>query len=457
MSDILDDMTIRNLKRAEKEYTRREKGGFGIRVLPTGRKVFFYLYRVDGVRRFLNLGQYKDKQHPNGITLEEARRAFTIEQGKVTALKAGRSEGVDPAKAKQEAAERRIAAEEERRKSSTVEELVKEYIEKHAMKFMRSCEEDVRILKKDVIPSWGKRKATDVTKRDVVLLLEGIVERGAPGMSNNTFRVIRKMFNFAVERGILPHSPAIGVKELAPKVARERALSADEIKTLWGNLDKAAISDEIRGALKLMLLTAQRPGEVIGLHTGEIDGDWWTIPSERAKNGKAHRVFLSHSAKGIIAQSIERVKDIREIPLEKTYEGHIFPCPHRDKVQSIDAHALSMVIRRNFAWPLLDKKGKPLYGKDGKPATENRLGVDYFTPHDLRRTAATFMAQMGFMDEVIDAVLNHAKQGVIKVYNLYRYDKEKQQALETWERKLLGIVEGKESRVLPMRTRRKAA
>jgi len=65
---------------------------FGVH--PSGRKVFFYLYRVDGVRRFLNLGEYKDKQHPNGITLEEARRSFTIEQGKVTALKSGRSEGV---------------------------------------------------------------------------------------------------------------------------------------------------------------------------------------------------------------------------------------------------------------------------------------------------------------------------------------------------------------------------
>lgn len=72
----------------------------------------------------------------------------------------------------------------------------------------------------------------------------------------------------------------------------------------------------------------------------------------------------------------------------------------------------------------------------------NRLGIDQFTPHDLRRTAATFMAEMGVMDEVIDAVLNHAKQGVIKVYNQYRYDKEKQAALETWGRKLRSIITG---------------
>ncbi|GFE60583.1 site-specific integrase [Geobacter sp. AOG2] len=440
MPDILDDMTIRNMKATGNEYTKRERGGFGVRVHPSGRKVFFYLYRVDGVRRFLNLGDYKDKQHPNGITLEEARRAFNIEKGKVTALKAGRSDGVDPAKVKQEAAAKRVTNEEERCKAFTVENLVIEYIEKHAKKFKRSWAEDERILNKEVIPLWGKRKAIDIVKRDVVLLLEKIIERGSPGMSNNTFQVIRKMLNFAVERDILPYSPATGVKALAPKVARERALSADEIKKLWWTLDNAAISDEIKAALRLMLVTAQRPGEVIGVHTNEIDGDWWTIPSERSKNGKAHRVFLTPSAKGLITRSIDRVKAVREISPKVKYEGHIFPCPHREKIQSIDVHAVAIAVHRNLAWPLLDKKGNPLFGKDGEPATENRLGVDHFTPHDLRRTAATFMAQAGEMDEVIDAVLNHAKQGVIKVYNLYRYDKEKQMALLAWEIKLLSII-----------------
>jgi integrase len=275
-------------------------------------------------------------------------------------------------------------------------------------------------------------------------------------MSNNTFRVIRKMFNFAVERGILSQSPAIGVKELAPKVARERALSVDEIKTLWGTMDNAYISDEIRAGLKLMLVTAQRPGEVIGIKTNEIDGDWWTIPSERAKNGQAHRVFLSPSAKEIISQAIEWIRFARKIPPESEYDGFIFPCPHKGKNQSIDVRAVAKAVHRNLAWPLLNKKGKPLLDKDGKPVTENRLGVAHFTPHDLRRTAATFMAQTGEMDEVIDAILNHTKQGVIKVYNQYRYDREKQTALKSWERKLNSIISGTESNVIPIRARKKA-
>jgi integrase len=72
-----------------------------------------------------------------------------------------------------------------------------------------------------------------------------------------------------------------------------------------------------------------------------------------------------------------------------------------------------------------------------------KLGVDQFTPHDLRRTAATFMSQLGEHDEVIDAILNHAKKGIIATYNQNRYDREKQQALESWERKLQAIITGK--------------
>jgi len=107
-------------------------------------------------------------------------------------------------------------------------------------------------------------------------------------------------------------------------------------------------------------------------------------------------------------------------------------------------HALSRAVVNNcpsgctlVCATCIDAKCK----SDRKALEEkNLLGIAHFTPHDLRRTAATFMAQGGELDEVIDAVLNHVKQGVIKVYNLYRYDKEKQAALENWERKLKSLI-----------------
>ena len=261
-------------------------------------------------------------------------------------------------------------------------------------------------------------------------------------MANNVFKIIRKMFNWSVEQDILEASPAFMVKLPAPKAERDRTLSAEEIKTLWESMNDASISLAGRNAVKLVLITAQRPGEVTGMHTNEIDGDWWTIPVDRAKNGKAHRVFLTGFAHEIIHQAIEQVKQERGIPADAPYSGYVFPCPHIAKEKPMERHALSRALARNFAWPVTDKQGKPLFNADGKPASENRMGIDHFTPHDLRRTAATFMAKHGEMDEVIDAVLNHTKQGVVKIYNQYRYDTEKQAALETWENKLRVILAG---------------
>jgi integrase len=437
MAEKLTDLLIKNLKPKDKEHIVREKGGFGVRVMPSGRKVFFFMYRVDGQRRFLNLGTYKDTNYPNGVKLADAHAEFEAELSKVTLLKAGRAEGVDPVLVKLHKKTER----EEIRLTSTVDDLIDDYVKKHAMKFKRSWQEDERLLMKDASPAWGKRKAADIKKRDVVLLLEKIVERGSPGTANSVFRCTRKMFNWAVERDILEHSPCEGVKMPAPINTGVRTLSETEIKTLWNNLDTASISAEIKRAIKLIFVSAQRPGEVVGMHTDEIDKDgrWWTIPIERSKNKKAHRVYLTDSALELIGDlTVKEKKTGKDVP-----KGFIFACPISKKIQSISEKSLSKAIRRNLEWPVL-LKGKPVFAADGTPITENRLGVEHFTPHDGRRTAATFMSQLGCVDEIIDAVLNHTKQGIIKTYNLNKYDKEKQQALEAWACKLIIIVTGKE-------------
>ena len=261
-------------------------------------------------------------------------------------------------------------------------------------------------------------------------MLDKIVDRGSPGTANNTFKIIRKMFNWAIKKDILEVSPCDRVDMPGPLVVKDRALDADEIKTLWNSLNNdktVSMIPEVRQMLKLILITAQRPGEVSGLHTREIDGEWWNIPAERSKNGKAHRVYLSGLARGIIAEAIQRVKRIREIPADQEYSGYIFPCPHRAKDKPIERHALSRSLKRNES-----------------PDGATTLGVATFTPHDLRRTAATMMSELKFMDEIIDAVLNHVKQGIIATYNRNKYDAEKQQALESWERRLIGITTAKD-------------
>jgi len=463
----LTKSTVEKLPYAEKgkqvDYYDSDLDGFGIRISHTGKK--YFVRRLLGTKRIrVMIGSHSTK------SAEEARSEAKIKLGLMES-------GTDP---NEQARVRNRISETEAQRIS-VHELVKEYIERHAITFKRSWEEDERLLHKELLneelkkeiingesekgakewtkrtgkstTDWSKRKADDITKRDITLLLQSIVDRGTPAMSNQVLKVVRKMFNFAVERDILQHTPCTGVKALAPNTRRERTLNESEIKTFWINLSLAGISDNIESALKLVLITAQRPGEVSGMHTNEIDGDWWTIPGNRTKNGKEHRVYLTKTALDIINTAIENIElglvrhNLRMLKekkpvasITKPYYGFIFPCPHRGKEQAIDSHALPVAVRRNLAWPLTDSKGKQLYQKDGQPATVNKLEIEKFTPHDLRRTAATFMSQLGFMDEVIDAVLNHVKQGIIRTYNLNRYDKEKQMALEAWEQKLKSIV-----------------
>jgi len=445
----LTKTTVEKLPYADKgkqvDYFDSDLDGFGVRVSHTGKK--YFVRRLIGKKRVrVMIGSHPIK------AAEDARSEAKIKLGLMES-------GTDPNE--QTRVQNRIKEIEAQR--LTVKELVKEYIERHAMTFKRSWEADERLLNKEIVQVWGKRKASDITKRDITLLLESIVDRGTPAMSNQVLKITRKMFNFAVERDILQHTPFTGVKALAPNVSRERTLTETEIRTLWGSVNAAVMSDDIRRSLKLVLLTAQRPGEVSGMHTKEINGHWWTIPAERSKNGKEHRVYLTVTVLDIINAAIEDIQqglikhnmrmkkeNKKEVPITYPYSGYIFPTPHRAKNQPIDSHALPVAVRRNLAWPLTDKNGNPLYNKAGKPVTENKLNVDQFTPHDLRRTAATFMAGMGYMDEIIDAVLNHVKQGIIRTYNRHDYDKEKQQALEAWERKINGIISTKESNVIPI-------
>ena len=405
---MFTDRYIRNLKPEDKIKDIREKNGFGIR-LRNGKKIFFYRYDspVTGKRRFLPLGEYPE------LSLENARILFGNAFQTVKA-------GGDPLEASKQ-------KQEELKTAPTLKELGEAYLKRHAEVNKKSWLEDKRILEKEVFPTWGHQKAQDITKGNVIALLDKVVDRGSPQTANNIFKILRKMFNWAVKKDQLKASPCTGIDMPAPLRLKERALNADELKVVWDGLETGAmISGEVARAIKLILVTAQRPGEVSGMHTSEIDGIWWTVPNERAKNGKAHRVPLSPLAREIIEESIKQNKESRNIREDKEYTGYIFPSPHRAKDKPIERHALSKALKRNQS-------------EDGLTV----LGVASFTPHDLRRTAATFMAESGEMDEVIDAVLSHAKQGIIRVYNQFKYDAQKQAALESWARRLTSIIGAK--------------
>ena len=404
------DAYIRNVQASGKVTDIRESGsnGFGMRVLPNGTKKFFYVYSIDGKRRFLNLGIYKDTDHKAGITLAEANTRLMKAKCKVR-------DGIDPLLEKD-------MDRAERLRTPFVADFVDEYINRHAKEHNRSWKEIERALKAEIVPKLGKRRITDIKRRDLVLILDDIKDR-APVMANRVLAYTRKMFSWAVGRDVIEINPFMGMNRPSKEESRVRALSELEIKTLWHNLDNARMGEMVKRCLKLILVTGQRPGEVIGMHRKEIDGDWWEIPPERSKNNVAHRVYLTSLAKQLTGDSV----------------GYIFESPTNHGAP-YEVRTLTHAIKQNLPHTPESK-------------VEDRLKIPHFVPHDLRRTAATRWAEMGTTGELIDRLQNHItkqKQGVGHIYNRYSYDKEKQIALEAWERKLLGIVNDIECNVIPI-------
>ena len=328
---------------------------------------------------------------------------LTLAEARTKAAKAGEevSKGNDPGKYW-------VEKKRDNRKAPTVEGLVEEYLDKWAKPRKKTWKEDERILYKDVIPVIGRRKAKDIKKRDLVLLLDMVVDRGSPASANKTYEAISKMFNFAVSRSLLEYSPCAGIEKPSKSVARERVLNENEIKSFWKKLEEIPIRKGTELAFKLLLVLGQRRGETATAEWKEFDlkKQTWTIPGNKTKNGNPHKVPLPSLAMEIILEAKNLVGD----------NQWVFPGVSRDK--SLSPRTISQTIIKN----------------------REAFGIDHFTPHDLRRTMTSLTTGMGIPRLTVSKILNHSEGGITKIYDLHTYDAEKRQALETWERKLKGIL-----------------
>ena len=389
----LTDARIRSQRAKEARYEVWDtEPGFGIRVAPSGRKSFIYLYRWEGKPRRMTLGVYRR------MSLADAREAVAKAVKKL-------EQGIDPGAEK-------IADRKALRDADSFAELAHEWVERWAKPKRKNWKHAKWHLETDAIPAWGKRKAKSITRRDVIQLVEGIMDRGSPVMANRTLGLLKQVFKFGVQRDIIDASPAVAIDKPAKEKRRDRVLSEDEIKAFWYGLDKASMSEDVRIALKLCLVTVQRRAEVSGLRRGEIDGDWWALPKERSKNGKAHRIPLSPLAKKLIKQA--------------SGNDYLFPSPRQkdpDKPTPIEPRALTMAIAKN----------------------RHHFKIERFSVHDLRRTGATRMAEIGIPRFDISRLLNHTDQEVTAIYDHYAYDAEKKKALLKWGRRLQNILDGKKS------------
>ena len=276
-----------------------------------------------------------------------------------------------------------------------------EFVERHAKRNTRasSAHQTEQWLAKEVLPKWGNKRIQDITKRDVLDLLDGIVDRGGGLSANRVLAAIRKLFNWAVQRGIITASPAAGIKAPLAEQSRDRVLSDDEIRWLWLACDKARYP--FGSMAKLLLLTGQRRNEVSGMTWDELDLDkaLWTIPGGRTKNDEAHEVPLSDAALSVIAS----------LPRIKSDKGYLFT-----------TNAETHVSGYSRAKAMLDKAMLEIARAGAWPDVE----IPRWTLHDLRRTAVSGMARLGIALPVIEKVVNHSSgsfAGIVGVYQRHHF------------------------------------
>jgi integrase len=436
------DKAIAAAKPKDKRYYIREGRGFALQVLPSGAKSFVYLFELNKSKGYVLLGHYP------ACTLAEARIAYNDAYKLVKKgidprdhKKAVKAENERLAKEAKDAAALAIQIALQLEKNTfetltndgipenftpaTVEQLAAVWFvsyskENHTRRWQETA---VSAIKTHIIPNIGKMEITEVRHKHALGLIQQIATT-TPGSARNTMKFCRQMFKFACRNEWAEIQPFHEITESVPKIAPkadERHLDDDEIVKAWAEISKSSCSREVKRALKLILVTAQRPGEVAQLHREQVKDRWWTIPSEVAgKNEREHRVFLTDTALELIGDG----------------KGYIFPSD-RGKRGHISENALSQAINRGY---LSDDVVKIVGNRKIKARKEPYFGMKPWSPHDLRRTARTNMARVGVTDEIGEEVMNHIKPGVVGVYNKYRYDAEKKEALQKWEVLLLEIL-----------------
>jgi integrase len=284
----------------------------------------------------------------------------------------------------------------------------------------------------------GKKIAGDVTKHDIASLSNDIVagRLGIPSIANarHMRRAASGLFNWAAEAGrdYVTASPCVNLPKLDPEHPRTRVLSEHEIRIFWHGLDRDDLpwDRKTRLALKFELVTMLRSGELLDAHRRELfdlDGELprFDVPLKRVKKRRVIQQPLSSLAVEIIREALTRDK-----------QQHVFASPLGD--QPMNRKVMATALR-----------GTKIKGKVMTPGICALLGLKLFTPHDLRRTAATLAGDLGFDDAWIAKCLDHAaskkSEQIVpsvtgKVYNHSKRMKEKRAVLDGVAAELRRII-----------------
>ncbi len=446
----LTDTAVQKFKAlpgARVEYFDAMLPGFGLRVAgptprtPSGRKSWILMYRLRGEQKRLTLGLYLERD-ASAEQVEEAEEVKGADGPRLPlSLADARERARDAlhmvAKGHDPAEKRATAQAEAARPRDTFGTAVEKFLttgmkgKKGKPLATRYVEETRRNFENHVLPRWKDRTLEEITRRDVIRLLDAIAAYeapegrqpktkqkrppGGPIAANRVLAAVRAMFNWALRRGLVEVNPCTLVERPGEEASRERILSAAEMQELW--LAFAGQGHPFGPFFQIALLTGQRRTEIARMRWESLDltAGTWTLDAAETKAGRAHVVPLSPAAVAII--------------------------------QSVPRKTKTMVDKKQVPspWVFTSDGGAPISGfsrakeqvdtRVKKTRIEAKITDDMpsWGIHDLRRTAATEMGRLGTPEFVIAKVLNHASKGITgQVYNRYEYLAEKKHALEQW-------------------------
>jgi integrase len=327
-------------------------------------------------------------------------------------------QGIDP-KVRLEQQQR----EEERRRASTFAAAFATFAREH-LATLRTGNAVNRVVEKHVFPRWADRPISDIRRAEVSDLIRSLRKEMKVG-ANRILATLKTFFSWAVDQELIEISPAAEVKRPTREVTRDRVLNDREIQAIWRACNQM---DVFGRAFQTMLATGQRRSEVGNMAWSELNRreELWTLPRERTKADRAHEIPLSSLALSIIDQCPK----FGEYVFSKGRNGR-----DKSKAPPISGWSKAKILLDKLA--LEQAIALALEEGDAPPETFAEWHL-----HDLRRTAATYMAKLGVERVVIAKILNHAETEVTAIYDRHRYDAEKRRALDLWGERLKAIVGG---------------
>lgn len=402
----LTDIQIRSwIKSGERFEGRADGNGLYLRYRKVDKSPNWrYRYRYAGKARAMLIGSYSD------LSLAKARDIAKELSARVAL-------GYDVAGEKQERKLEALAEIEAEKNALSVAELAAEYYARQIENTYKHPELFRSSLQKNIVALIGKMKVEDVRPSHVDVVLQDVIKRGSPTVANDVLRMLKRLFDYAVVRGIIEVNPAISfsAKDAGGKEqGRKRALSREELMMFFRALRNGrGISRENELAFKIILALGVRKMELCAAEWSEFDlaNEVWHLPGSRAKNGDDIDIPLPQPV-------IEWIKEIRLFAGDSRW---LIPARRAQTASHISRATLNMVM----------------------PSVMKEMsGVEPFSIHDLRRTMRTQMAGLGIDPLIAERCLNHKIPGIEGIYNRHQYFNERKAALAQWADLLVVLENG---------------